>query len=117
MCIYSGVRLWPNSARNDVSQRSWRRMLRATAGCRRGRSLPLHSHQFAGRKALVYIDPLITCFDLFTGDIKAWCPGLDADGSAKDPYFKPLGNISKNRAPLTVFPARLDQGKIWVVLE
>jgi class 3 adenylate cyclase/nitrite reductase/ring-hydroxylating ferredoxin subunit len=58
-----------------------------------------------------------SCFDLLTGEIKAWCPGLNADGTSKDPYFKPLGNISKNRAPLSVFPARLDKGKIWVALE
>ena len=58
-----------------------------------------------------------SCFDLFTGDIKAWCPGLDADGTPKNAQLKPLGNLSKNRTPLTVFPARVDEGKIWVALE
>jgi class 3 adenylate cyclase/nitrite reductase/ring-hydroxylating ferredoxin subunit len=58
-----------------------------------------------------------SCFDLFTGDIKAWCPGLDPDGTTKNAQLKPLGNLSKNRTPLTVFPARVDEGKIWVALE
>ena len=58
-----------------------------------------------------------SCFDLFTGDIKAWCSGLDADGTPKNAQLKPLGNLSKNRTPLTVFPARVDEGKIWVALE
>ena len=58
-----------------------------------------------------------SCFDLFTGDIKAWCPGLDPDGTPKNAQLKPLGNLSKNRTPLTVFPARVDEGKIWVALE
>jgi class 3 adenylate cyclase/nitrite reductase/ring-hydroxylating ferredoxin subunit len=58
-----------------------------------------------------------SCFDLFTGDIKAWCSGLDPDGTTKNAQLKPLGNLSKNRTPLTVFPARVDEGKIWVALE
>ena len=58
-----------------------------------------------------------SCFDLFTGDIKAWCSGLDPDGTTKSPQLKPMGNLSKNRTPLTVFPARVDAGKIWVALE
>jgi len=58
-----------------------------------------------------------SCFDLFTGDIKAWCSGLDPDGTTKNAQLKPLGNLSKNRTPLTVFPARVDAGKIWVALE
>ena len=58
-----------------------------------------------------------SCFDLFTGDIKAWCPGLDPDGTPKNAQLKPLGNLSKNRTPLTVFQARVDDGKIWVALE
>lgn len=59
----------------------------------------------------------LSCFELLTGEIKAWCPALDPDGTAKDPQFKPLGNISKNRTPLTVFPARVNEGRIWVALE
>ena len=58
-----------------------------------------------------------SCFDLFTGDIKAWCPGLDIDGTTKDERLKPLGNLSKNQTPLSVFPTRVDDGKIWVALE
>ena|SRR5215475_312853 len=55
-----------------------------------------------------------SCFDMLTGDIKVWCPGLDPDGSANHPMLKPLGNISKNRTPLTVFPVRVDEGRVWV---
>jgi class 3 adenylate cyclase/nitrite reductase/ring-hydroxylating ferredoxin subunit len=58
-----------------------------------------------------------SCFDLVTGEIKAWCPGLDPDGTPKDPYLKAVGNISKNREPAKVFPARVSDGKIWVALE
>jgi class 3 adenylate cyclase/nitrite reductase/ring-hydroxylating ferredoxin subunit len=72
-----------------------------------------------------------SCFDLFTGGIKSWCPGLEPDGTMKDvrhPLLQPdgvirdvrlklFGNVSKNRTPLTVFPARVNEGKIWVALE
>lgn len=58
-----------------------------------------------------------SCFDVLTGDIKAWCPGLDPDGTTKNVELKIMGNISKNRTPLTVFPARVNDGKIWVALE
>ena len=58
-----------------------------------------------------------SCFDMFTGDIKAWCPGLDPDGTTKDLRLKPLGNVSKNQTSLVIFPARVEEGKIWVALE
>ena len=72
-----------------------------------------------------------SCFDLFTGGIKSWCPGLEPDGTMKDVRhpqlhhdgvirdvrLKLFGNVSKNRTPLTVFPARVNEGKIWVALE
>jgi class 3 adenylate cyclase/nitrite reductase/ring-hydroxylating ferredoxin subunit len=58
-----------------------------------------------------------SCFDLLTGEIRAWCPGLDPDGTLKAPVLKPLGNVSKNRAPLAVFPVRVSDGKIWAALE
>jgi class 3 adenylate cyclase/nitrite reductase/ring-hydroxylating ferredoxin subunit len=58
-----------------------------------------------------------SCFDLLTGEVKAWCPGLDPDGTPKDPYLKVVGNISKNRTPATIFPARVSDGKIWVALD
>src|SRR5271166_1476859 len=65
-----------------------------------------------------------SCFDLFTGGIKSWCPGLEPDGTMKDvrhPELHPdgvirdvrlklFGNVSKNRTPLTVFPARVNEG-------
>jgi len=53
----------------------------------------------------------------FTGDIKAWCPGLDPDGTAKIPLMKPMGNLGKNRTPLGVFPVRVSDGRIWAALE
>lgn len=58
-----------------------------------------------------------SCFDLLTGEIKAWCPGLDPDGTLKAPLLKQLGNVSKNRAPLTLFPARISDGKVWAALD
>jgi class 3 adenylate cyclase/nitrite reductase/ring-hydroxylating ferredoxin subunit len=72
-----------------------------------------------------------SCFDLFTGAIKSWCPGLEPDGTLKDvrhPALHPdgvirdvrlklFGNVSKNRTPLAVFPARVNEGKIWVAFE
>ncbi len=58
-----------------------------------------------------------SCFDLFTGGIKAWCPGLDPDGTSKIPLMKPLGNLGKNRTPLGVFPVRVSDGRIWAALE
>ena len=58
-----------------------------------------------------------SCFDLFTGGIKAWCPGLDPDGTSKIPLMKPMGNLGKNRTPLGVFPVRVSDGRIWAALE
>jgi hypothetical protein len=31
--------------------------------------------------------------------------------------LKQLGNVSKNRAPLALFPVRVSDGKIWAALE
>lgn len=51
-------------------------------------------------------------FDLLDGAVVAWCPLLDPEGRSRQmPY---LGDISKNRAPLEVFPVREEDGGIWV---
>ncbi|MEE8275563.1 MAG: adenylate/guanylate cyclase domain-containing protein [Alphaproteobacteria bacterium] len=56
-----------------------------------------------------------SCFDLATGEIRRWCDGLQADGTPKG--MEQLGNISKNRRPLSIFPARLADGAVWVALD
>lgn len=56
-----------------------------------------------------------SCFDLQTGEIRAWCEALNADGTAKNMEY--LGNISKNRAPLKLFPARIHDKAVWVALD
>ncbi len=54
-------------------------------------------------------------FDLKTGEVRAWCALLNADGTAKG--FEFVGNVSKNRSPLRSFPARIAEGSIWVALD
>lgn len=64
---------------------------------------------------------VITCrwhgsqFDLKTGDIRAWCTALNPDGTASGNEL--VGDISKNRAPIRPFPARVADGFIWVALD
>ncbi|MFQ5961507.1 MAG: Rieske 2Fe-2S domain-containing protein, partial [Candidatus Methylomirabilales bacterium] len=66
------------------------------------------------------VDEAIVCrwhesrFDLATGEIKHWCAALEPDGTSKEMEY--LGNISKNRHPLNVFPVRVAEGHIWVAL-
>jgi class 3 adenylate cyclase/nitrite reductase/ring-hydroxylating ferredoxin subunit len=54
-------------------------------------------------------------FDLKTGEVRAWCPALNPDGSPKG--FEFAGNVSKNRTPLRPFPARIADGFVWVALD
>ncbi len=56
-----------------------------------------------------------SCFDLQTGEIRAWCPLLNPDGTS--PGWEFLGDISKNVAPLEVFPCRIADGQLWISLE
>jgi len=56
-----------------------------------------------------------SCYDLQTGEIRDWCPYLAEDGSPTHMPF--LGDVSKNRAPLDVYPCRVADGQIWVSLE
>jgi nitrite reductase/ring-hydroxylating ferredoxin subunit len=53
-----------------------------------------------------------SCFDLATGAIRTWCDALQADGSPVG--HEELGNVSKNRRPMVVYPARIGDGGIWV---
>ncbi len=56
-----------------------------------------------------------SCFDLQTGEIREWAAKLQADGTA--PGAEILGDVSKNRAGLTVYPCRLQDGHLWIALE
>jgi class 3 adenylate cyclase/nitrite reductase/ring-hydroxylating ferredoxin subunit len=56
-----------------------------------------------------------SCFDLATGEIVSWCGALNEDGTSSG--FEILGDISKNRAPLSLIPWREEAGYIWLALE
>ncbi len=53
-----------------------------------------------------------SCFDLQTGEIRAWCDRLNQDGTS--PGMEYLGDISKNRDRLQIFPCRRQDGFVWV---
>jgi nitrite reductase/ring-hydroxylating ferredoxin subunit len=54
-------------------------------------------------------------FDLETGEIRSWCTKLKEDGTSQG--MKPLGNIRKNQRPMTMFPARIADGAVWVAFD
>jgi class 3 adenylate cyclase/nitrite reductase/ring-hydroxylating ferredoxin subunit len=56
-----------------------------------------------------------SCFDLQTGDIRDWAAKLNENGTA--PGQEHLGDVSKNRAKLTVYPCRVHDGHLWIALE
>jgi len=56
-----------------------------------------------------------SCFDLQTGEIRDWVPRLEEDGTSLGWEF--LGDISKNRCRLAVYPCRVIEGELWVSLE
>ena len=56
-----------------------------------------------------------SCFDLDSGEIKAWCEALESDGTSKG--MEQLGNISKNRRRMTIYPVRVADGAVWVALD
>lgn len=56
-----------------------------------------------------------SCFDLQSGEIKRWCDSLQDDGTSAGMEY--LGDISKNRSGLQIFPCRTDQGYIWLSLD
>ena len=56
-----------------------------------------------------------SCFDLQTGEVRDWATRLNEDGTS--PGWDFLGDISKNRAKLRVYPCRVHEGALWVALE
>lgn len=54
------------------------------------------------------------CFDLQTGDIRDWAPKLNEDGTA--PGFEFVGDVSKNRSRLTIYPCRVQDGHVWIAI-
>ena len=56
-----------------------------------------------------------SCFDLQTGEIRSWCEALNADGTSAG--MEHLGDISKNRTLLQVFPCRVQDGFVWISLD
>ena len=56
-----------------------------------------------------------SCFDLQTGEVRDWAPWLREDGSP--PGWEFLGDISKNRTKLSVYPCRIQDGDLWIALE
>lgn len=55
-----------------------------------------------------------SCFDLLTGEIRQWAK-LEHDGTRAGLEY--LGDISKNRAKLIVYPCRKQDGFVWIGLE
>ncbi|WP_274609094.1 adenylate/guanylate cyclase domain-containing protein [Mesorhizobium sp. L-8-10] len=55
-----------------------------------------------------------SCFDLLTGEVRNWAK-LQPDGTS--PGFEFVGDISKNRTSLTVYPCRTQDGYVWIGLE
>lgn len=53
-------------------------------------------------------------FDLSTGQVLGWCKNLNDDGTSDG--MEQLGDLSKNRCPLRLFPLHLADGRIWAAL-
>ena len=53
-----------------------------------------------------------TCFDLQTGEIRAWCAALNDDGTP--PGFEFIGDVSKNRDSLSPYACRVHDGFLWI---
>jgi nitrite reductase/ring-hydroxylating ferredoxin subunit len=56
-----------------------------------------------------------SCFDLQTGEVRDWATRLQDDGTS--PGWEFLGDLSKNRTKLTVYPCRVHDGDVWIALE
>lgn len=56
-----------------------------------------------------------SCFDLQTGEIRDWAPVLNEDGTTTGWEF--LGDVSRNKVPLEVYPCRVSEGSVWLALE
>jgi class 3 adenylate cyclase/nitrite reductase/ring-hydroxylating ferredoxin subunit len=55
-----------------------------------------------------------SCFDVQTGAVRDWTPTLQADGTSRGWEF--IGDISKNRSPITPLPCLVQDGALWVAL-
>lgn len=51
-------------------------------------------------------------FDLVTGEVISWCELLKEDGTSEGMEF--LGDISKNKCPLQLFPLHVAEGEVWI---
>ena len=56
-----------------------------------------------------------SCFDLHTGEVREWATTLQEDGTP--PGNELIGDVSKNRAKLTVYPCRIHDGHLLIALE
>jgi class 3 adenylate cyclase/nitrite reductase/ring-hydroxylating ferredoxin subunit len=56
-----------------------------------------------------------SCFDLDSGEIVSWCDALDESGRSHG--FEFLGDVSKNRSPLSLIPYREEDGHLWLALD
>lgn len=57
----------------------------------------------------------LSCFDLQTGEVRDWATRLRDDGTSPGQEY--LGDVSKNRAGLTVYPCRIHDGHLWIALD
>jgi len=55
-----------------------------------------------------------SCFDFQTGEVMDWATQLQDDGTSQGWEF--LGDVSKNKMKLTVYPCRVHEGDVWVAL-
>ena len=56
-----------------------------------------------------------SCFDLQTGEVREWATRLQEDGTTAGQEY--LGDLSKNRAKLIVYPCRIHDGYLWIALD
>ena len=56
-----------------------------------------------------------SCFDLQTGEVRMWATRLQEDGTSPGQEY--LGDVSKNRAKLTVYSTRIHDGFLWIALD
>lgn len=54
-------------------------------------------------------------FDLASGEVLSWCKNLNEDGTSQG--MEQLGDLSKNRCPLRLFPLHVAGGQIWAALD
>ena len=56
-----------------------------------------------------------SCFDLQTGVIREWAITLSEEGLP--PGFEFIGDVSKNRDRLIIYPCRIHDGHLWIAIE